>query len=364
MKNVFDVISFGAVADGVTDDTKAIQSAIDAAGKVQGKVYLPSGVYKCGYLKMAPYTTIEGEASWTYRQNGGTILSLNDDKAPCLLDISDAHGCSIRTLCMDGNKLGDCVHGIATLREDDAPLDKFEDTTLIDGCRISCFSGDGVHMQRIWCFSIRHSQLVFNKKNGLYMNGWDAFLVDNWFSNNEENGICSDKTMCAMIISSNRMECNLKAGLKAINAIGLTINGNQFDANGGPGIDMQNPKGARVTDICIVGNSFTGSGRSYYGRTDCGESCHVHLERAMALVMQSNYLLQGYEEATDALCPKTGIIIKKLKECIIKDNAMYNCATDNVYIDLGEHEGGNVIDIKGTLRKSRGTDFTSPFFED
>ena len=39
-----NVRDFGATGDGKTDDTKAIQRALDAAGEVQGAVFVPPGV--------------------------------------------------------------------------------------------------------------------------------------------------------------------------------------------------------------------------------------------------------------------------------------------------------------------------------
>lgn len=40
---VFDVKKYGATCDGVTDDTKAVNKAVNAAGKVGGTVYFPDG---------------------------------------------------------------------------------------------------------------------------------------------------------------------------------------------------------------------------------------------------------------------------------------------------------------------------------
>ena len=52
MTNIFDITAFGAVGDGVTDNTAAIQSALDAAAECRGVVQVPPGNYMTGKLKM------------------------------------------------------------------------------------------------------------------------------------------------------------------------------------------------------------------------------------------------------------------------------------------------------------------------
>ncbi len=53
MMNTFSVLDFGATGDGVTVDTRAIQSAIDACTNMGGgTVYLPSGNYLTGTITL------------------------------------------------------------------------------------------------------------------------------------------------------------------------------------------------------------------------------------------------------------------------------------------------------------------------
>ena len=63
---VFNVRDYGAVGDGVTDDTAAIQAAVNAAAAVSGTCYLPRGRYVANGTIITPsqntgFITIAGE---------------------------------------------------------------------------------------------------------------------------------------------------------------------------------------------------------------------------------------------------------------------------------------------------------------
>ena len=63
-ESMFNVKTFGAKADAKTDDTAAIQAAIDAASKLGGKVYLPAGQYMTrGTFNLPPGVSVEGVAN-------------------------------------------------------------------------------------------------------------------------------------------------------------------------------------------------------------------------------------------------------------------------------------------------------------
>src|SRR6266446_6821768 len=65
---VFDVRSFGAVGDGKTIDSPAINRAIEAAGAKGGTVYVPAGTYACYSLRLASAVAL-------YVDQGATILA-------------------------------------------------------------------------------------------------------------------------------------------------------------------------------------------------------------------------------------------------------------------------------------------------
>lgn len=68
-KAPINVVDYGAVGDGVADDTAALQAAFDAAANWSSvqyakTVYIPSGVYKTtGVLYVRPYINIQGDST-------------------------------------------------------------------------------------------------------------------------------------------------------------------------------------------------------------------------------------------------------------------------------------------------------------
>lgn len=99
-----NVLNFGAKGDGITDDTAAIQAAIDAVGR-GGTVNIPRGNYMVSGLKIKNNgTTIAGEARF-----GTRLVRIKGSTAP-LIDMSgtgtmDNHikYCSIGNITLHGN---------------------------------------------------------------------------------------------------------------------------------------------------------------------------------------------------------------------------------------------------------------------
>jgi hypothetical protein len=121
--------TFGAVGDGVTDDTAAVQAAIDAAAAAGGGIVLLTQRYGwTGDLIHKPQVTVQGHGSIDY-----TVSAAYDQPGLVALDstaryrygqlgLSDAHGDGpgpLRDLVIDGANIGgatelfraECVDG-------------------------------------------------------------------------------------------------------------------------------------------------------------------------------------------------------------------------------------------------------------
>jgi len=346
MDHIFDVTGFGALGDGKTDCTKAIQKALDLAGEDGGVVFIPPGNYLCGMLTVPRGVSLTGYPAWSFRKNGSSILTLNDPDCPCLLDISKAVGCTVKGLCLAGGKLGRGIHGIMVTHSDYNGAGE-EDTPTIEDCRVDGFSGDGIHLNCIWCFSIRHSMLCFNEGHGLYINGWDGFILDNWMSGNAGAGICADKVAASVTMTGNRVEWNRLAGFSFRNSNTLNINGNYFDRSGGPALSLSAEPGKSTDTITVTGNIFNRSGAGDFaekGPEDELDNCHIRIQRCVNTVITSNSFRVGMNDGgTGPKSPVYGIVFRHLRGCVIKDNAMLCGSLISNLLDLGEHEDSVIV---------------------
>lgn len=349
MINQFDITEFGAVGDGVTDCTEAVQNALDKAANCMGVVLVPPGIYCVGKLIIkGKCVSINGSSAWSFRSDGASVFRLNDDNADCMLDITGAFGCTIKGMCLNGMKKGENIHGIKLC------WDKYnggneEDTPTIEDCRIGEFSGDGLHFEHIWCFSVRHSMLHRNGGAGLFIDGWDAFIIDNWFTANENGGIMGGNAVASITCTGNRVEWNRRGGFILPNGNSFNITGNFFDRSFGPALEM----GAEMKNISLVtvtGNIFRRSGACTYQVPLKSEddSCHIKIKNCNDTVITGNSMQVGCDDDNSGIIsPDFCMIVTDCKNCIIKDNAMSCGALYKDMVLRGENDNSLIYDNIG-----------------
>ena len=349
--NTLDARDFNAVGDGKTDNTAALQKALNKAGETQGTVFIPDGVFACSTLKMPPFVGLCGNPSWGYGQYAGPILRLGDASARCLLDITGAYGFRINGLCLDGAGLGANVHGILLDKPD---YGKHEDCVCIEHCRIGNFTGDGLHLSRIWVFSIRHSMICFNGANGLRYRGWDGFVMDNWFSANRQAGIGAYEENSSVTFTANRIEWNQRYGLILKGGSHYNITGNYFDRTSGPAIALLPREKLPNRTVTITGNVIYRSGAPHGGAfSDKYESTHLRFEEVEGLTCVGNTCDVGRDDGGKGeTTPDYSIVLRALTDSVVANNVMHRGAVKELIVDLGGHGAGFILkDNPGSILK-------------
>ncbi|KPK61817.1 MAG: hypothetical protein AMK73_07640 [Planctomycetes bacterium SM23_32] len=343
-----NVAAFGAVGDGQTDDTSAIQDAVDAAAEVGGTVGFPAGVYLCSTVRLRPHVGVAGEPTWSYREPGGATLRLADPDAACLLDLTGAFGATVAGLCLEGGELGGEVHGILVGKPD---YGKQEDTPRIERCRVARFTGDGIRLWRIWCFSVRHCMVAHNRGCGLRLRGWDGFVLDNWFSGNGAAGFGAYDENASVTMTGNRVEWNRGGGIVIRGGNHYNIGDNYIDRSGGPGVDIR-PEGDRWSHtVSVAGNVIYRSGKPDWPVREEHDSCHARLEAIRGLTFSANAMDVGRDDGgRGEWSPDYGIVYGRLETSVLSGNVLEGGALKELLADLGGHGQGVVVrDNPGSL---------------
>jgi hypothetical protein len=336
---MLDARTLGARGDGKTDDTAALQKALDAAGEISGCVFLPPGTYLAHQLHVRAATAFVGIPAWNYHQGGCSVLRLAGTDSKCLLDLTDARGATIDGLSLEGRDLGAGIHGIMT----DRNKYEREDSFRIERCQVNHFTGDGLHLDCIWCFSVRHCQIGFNKGDGMNMRGWDGFIVDNWFSGNHGAGFAARHENASMTFTSNRIEWNEGGNFLIHGGDGYQITGNFFDRAGLCGIALRkNDRGRGPTQVTITGNYIKRSGKM--ANPDSYDSAQIYMEGATGVTCVGNNMWAGRDDGNEGVwSPSYGVVYQGLENCVIRDNVLHEGALKQLFVDLGGHGEGVVV---------------------
>jgi len=304
---------------------------------------VPPGVFMTvGGLKMrGKGVSLCGTPAWSFRNDGASVLKLCGDKADCMLDISGAFGCTIHGICMNGAGLGENIHGIK-LYWDRSNGGGQEDTPTVDDCRIGNFTGDGLHFEHAWCFSVRHSMIYGNGGAGLLIAGWDAFIIDNWFTSNRNGGIRSGGYVASITATGNRVEWNRTGGFIIERGDSFNFTGNFFDRTFGPALELGRD-GIGVNLATVTGNVFRRGGAYEEKPFENPEkSSHMILDGCTGCVITGNTMKVGAGDGgVLPVSPDYGVIMRNCENSILKENAMHNGSLKNNLIE--ENNTGCII---------------------
>lgn len=289
--NKVNVKLLGAKGDGVTDDTKTIQTSVSSLANKKGSVFLPSGNYiVTDNIKMLTSEGIENitifgiDSPTSYNRvtsKQAIITFLNPTSSSCIFNIKSRSVC-IKNLGLTGSVTvadGEAGQGIGINSDNTFYLQ-------VENCDIDSL-GYGMKLYNQGLNYIRRNN-VSKCQIGIYGNYVnDSEFIDNWLNTNYWNyggsSVGSNGyTGCAMVltgggnnkVTGGRIEWNRK-GILLENQPGTIVSNIIFDANREHNLAIsrststihpfsqhnQTNKG-----INIVGNKFLTGG--FYGSSD------------------------------------------------------------------------------------------------
>ena len=150
---IYDIFDYGAVGDGLTDATSAIQKAIDAASIKGGIVLIPVGRFRCkGHLEVKPGVHLKGlnEAPQSWEPQTGSILLPTEgrdhdaDDGPAFIEMRSSTSLSGLTIYYPEQNVDDIRPYPWTVRIRANPSNPKEvafDTTITDLTLINSYNG-------------------------------------------------------------------------------------------------------------------------------------------------------------------------------------------------------------------------------
>jgi hypothetical protein len=278
-------LAFGAKGDGNTDDTAAIQSAINQAFSTGAPVFFPAAVYRVSQLVLKKGTILQGVSSGTYPDNntisGASVLArLANTNKDLLLAPDGANYCRIFDLAIDGNKNNNTAgHGLCIA---DGAAGQ-EGQIIVDRCYFHDNPDSNLYLGHNRRANNIHNS-VFNYSlhgDGITVAGSDNTIATNIIGSNGRAGICLGTTTTQNWAAANPSYAAAIAHVQNNdiygNLVGIAIaNASSGCMVTGNGIDRHQYQGVTVysgASNALVTNTFHSNGTAKdntYAHIDVG----------------------------------------------------------------------------------------------
>ena len=349
--SVFNAADFGAVGDGVSDDTVEIQAALNAANDAGGGVvWIPPGTYKISNsLIVYSKTNVlgAGRGATTLRGTAGAYagVTVNGGLIYCTIAMVSADNASVRSITVDHVTNGATVNGIGILHDGAGTPST---GCVIEDCQVL---GHISHQYLIWNYKGIDSKIINNYVDGgsttrdgttgqegiESYGGIGALIAGNTVKNIEQNGIYvwGDATSgypTNLLIANNTVNGCFNGVRVSAPAYNVRITNNHLKSNWEAGVKVTCSAGEVLDDVALVGNSIETSDIGVYAPCETGSVCR-------RLLIDGNSI-GDTDNATGGAMQLHGV-----SNCIVSNNHIRDASANGIYVQDSSNlqVSGNII---------------------
>jgi polygalacturonase len=239
---IVNVKDKGAKGDGRTDDTAAIQAAIDQVGGTGGTVLVPGGTYMIEGVDKKQRLSLKSDMTLRLDKNAVLKVIPNDSRKYSILSISDASNVTVVGGALEGDRTehqGKAGEGGMGIR-----INRGAKDVTVSGVTSRKMWGDGFYVEGANNMKFCAVTADNNRRQGLSIVEADGVLVtDSVFQNTH-----GTRPSAGIDLEPDQPEQKI---------VNIRIQNSKFLNNAGPGIEIAGKKGA-VAKVELARNMFKG----------------------------------------------------------------------------------------------------------